>query len=108
MNYVKRKTTQNPNLRYFNVQLLGISGSGIPHPAIRNITDSRDAYMLKAHLKFLTGDILNSAILSRDNGGDQAVEFALQQKSILVTFLLTALKLLKLAETSYPNYSILL
>ena len=47
---------------------LGLCGT--PNPAIRYITDSRDAYKLKSHLKFLTGDILSYEKLSRERGGD--------------------------------------
>ena len=49
----------NQNLEYFNVQLLGLSG--ISNPAVLNITDSRDDYKLRAHLKFLVSDMRNSS-----------------------------------------------
>ena len=65
---LRSKAAKNQNLEYFNVQLLGLCGT--PHPVIRYITDSRDAYKLKAHLKFLIGDILSHEKLSRERGGD--------------------------------------
>ena len=65
---LRSKAAKNPNLEYLNVQLLSLCGT--PHPAIRYISDSRDAYKLKPHLKFLTGDILSNEKLSRERGGD--------------------------------------
>ena len=65
---LKREAVKNPNMEYFNVQLSSLSG--LPHPALRQIMDSREAYKLKAHLKFLVGDVLSSAKLSRERGGD--------------------------------------
>ena len=59
---LKGAAAKNQNMEYFNVQLLGLSG--VPHPALRDITDSREAHKLKAHLKFLIGDVLSYAKLS--------------------------------------------
>ena len=58
----------NTNMKYFNVHLLNLSG--LPNPALRQITDPREAYKLKAYLKFLVGDVLSFAKLSQDRGGD--------------------------------------
>ena len=53
---------KNSNLTYLNVQLLGLNGR--PHPAILNIAETREAFKLRAHLKFLTGDFLSFSPLS--------------------------------------------
>ena len=59
---------RNLNLEYFNVQLLGLTGR--PHAAPMYISNTRDSYKLRAHLKFLTGDMLSFDKISRERGGD--------------------------------------
>ena len=65
---LRSKAANSQSLEFFNVQLLGLTG--IPHPALRGISETRDAYKLRAHLKFLLGDILSSKKLARERGGD--------------------------------------
>ena len=52
---LRRSALANSKLEYFNVQVLGLNGRA--HPAL-DIHETRDSPKLKAHLKFLTGDIL--------------------------------------------------
>ena len=54
-------------MKYLNVDLLGLSG--YCHPAIRNITNTRDVPKLRSHLKFLTGDYLTYSRLAYDRQG---------------------------------------
>jgi hypothetical protein len=65
---LRRKAMVNTKLEFFNVQILGLTGR--PHPAILSIRDTRDSFKLKAHLKFLTGDILSQHNLSIERGSD--------------------------------------
>ena len=57
----------NSRLTYFNVQILGLSG--LPHPVIRFISETRSAMKMRAHLKLLTGDFLSYERLASDRGG---------------------------------------
>ena len=63
---VRRSALANSKLEYFNVQVLGLNGRA--HPAL-DIHETRDSPKLKAHLKFLTGDILSYLTLSNERGG---------------------------------------
>ena len=58
----------NSKMEFLNVRLHGLSGK--PHPIIAGITDSRDIQKLRAHVKFLTGDILTGERLAKDRGTD--------------------------------------
>ena len=55
---------QNSKMIYLNVDLLGLSGHC--HPAMRNITNTRDIPKLRYHLKFLAGDFLTYSRLAND------------------------------------------
>ena len=63
---LRRSALANSKLEYFNVQVLGLNGRA--HPAL-DIHETRDSPKLKAHLKFLTGDILSYLTLSNERGG---------------------------------------
>ena len=54
----------NSRLSYLNVEILGLSG--MPHPAIRFISETRSAMKMRAHLKLLTGDFLSYERLASD------------------------------------------
>ena len=56
---------RNSKMKYLNVNMQGLSG--IPHPALQNITSTQDVQKLRYHLKFLCGDFLTAERLSRDN-----------------------------------------
>ena len=51
---LRRKAAEISSLKYFNVQLLGLSGR--PHPALLGINDTRQALKFRAHVKLLSGD----------------------------------------------------
>ena len=51
---LRRKAAGISSLKYFNVQLLGLSGK--PHPALLGINDTRQALKFRAHVKLLSGD----------------------------------------------------
>ena len=65
---MREKALSNYKLEYFNVQLLGLNG--LPYPALHNIQDTREILKMKAHLKFLTGDIDSYHHMSLDRGVD--------------------------------------
>ena len=65
---LREKASSNYKLEYFNVQLLGLNGH--PYPALLNIQDTRETLKMKAHLKFLTGDIDSYHHMSLDRGVD--------------------------------------
>ena len=56
----------NSKLEYFNVQTLGLEGRSDP---VLEISETRAAPKLKAHLKFLTGDIHSYLNISNERGG---------------------------------------
>ena len=66
---LRRAARSNSTLEYFNVEALGLNGRA--HP-ILDIHETRDSMKLKAHLKFLTGDILSYQNLSHDRGTDSS------------------------------------
>ena len=65
---LRLKAKNSESLEYFNVQLLGLNGR--PYLAVLGIQDTRAASKMRAHLKFLTGDILSFDKLARDRGGN--------------------------------------
>ena len=64
---LRLKAKNSESLEYFNVQLLGLNGR--PYLAVLGIKDTRAASKMRAHIKFLTGDILSFDKLARDRGG---------------------------------------
>ena len=65
---LREKARTNNKLEYLNVQALGLTGR--PHPAICSVMNTRDAYKMRSHLKFLTGDIEsfhNLSIINSEN-----------------------------------------
>ena len=65
---LRDKARTNYKLEYLNVQALGLTGR--PHPAICSVMNTRDAYKMRSHLKFLTGDIEsfhNLSIINSEN-----------------------------------------
>ena len=46
----------NSKMKFLNAQLYGLSG--LLHPALQHIQDTRDCKKLRSHLKFLTCDIV--------------------------------------------------
>ena len=63
---LRAKATSNSNLQYLNVQLLGLSG--LPHPALHYILETREAMKCRAHIKILSGDILSFEKLANQRG----------------------------------------
>ena len=65
---LREKASSNYKLEYLNVQALGLTG--LPHPAISSVRNTRDAHKMRSHLKFLTGDIESFHNLSIIHTGD--------------------------------------
>ena len=65
---LREKAASNYKLEYFNVQLLSLNCH--PYPAVLNIQDTREIPKMKAHLKFLTGDIDSYHNMYIDRGVD--------------------------------------
>ena len=65
-NELRSLALANSKLEYFNVQTLGLEGRS--HPVLE-ISETRSAPKLKAHLKFLTGDINSYLNVSNERGG---------------------------------------
>lgn len=65
---LRQRALKSESLKYFNVQLLGLTGR--PHQVIMSANDKRSIEKLRIHLKFLTGDFLSYAKLARNQGGD--------------------------------------
>ena len=63
---LRLKAVRNSNLQYLNVQLLGLSG--LPHPALHHIQETREAMKLRAHIKLLSGDFLTYEKLANQRG----------------------------------------
>ena len=55
-------------LQYLNVQLLCLSGK--PHPALFNITETREALKFRTHMKLLSGDFPSYELLGNQRGTD--------------------------------------
>ena len=67
---LREKSSANSNMKYFNVQLLGLSGR--PHPALHHILETRQAQKCKAHLQLLFGDFAGYEVLGRQQQSDQS------------------------------------
>ena len=91
---------QDQNLEYFNMQLLGLSG--IPNPAVRNITDFRDAYKLRVQIKFLFGDMRNSPENVEETLNVVSVVYEIR---LFLTYLQSVPKKLKRITAFYQQYS---
>ena len=65
-NELRSLALANSKLEYFNVQTLGLEGRS--HPVLE-ISETGSAPKLKAHLKFLTGDINSYLNVSNERGG---------------------------------------
>ena len=64
---LRKGARSNRKLEYFNVEAIGLSSRAYP---ILDINETRPSLKLKAHLKFLIGDILSYENLSHDRGID--------------------------------------
>ena len=67
-NELREKSKSNSKMKYLNVQIQGLSG--IPHPALLNISNTQDIMMLRHHIKIFAGDFLTAERLAADNGSD--------------------------------------
>ena len=67
---LRQKASTNSNMKYFNVQLLGLSGR--PHPAIHHISETRQAQKCRSHLQLLLGDFASYEVLGRQQQSDQS------------------------------------
>ena len=61
---LREKAINNSEMRYLNVQLLGLSGH--PHPALLGITNTQEVKKLRIHIKFLTCDFLTADLVAED------------------------------------------
>ena len=67
---LRQKASTNSNMKFFNVQLLGLSGR--PHPAIHHISETRQAQKCRSHLQLLLGDFASYEVLGRQQQSDQS------------------------------------
>ena len=63
---LRAKATSNSNLQYLNVQWLGLSG--LPHPALHYILETREAMKCRAHITLLRGEFLSFEKLANQMG----------------------------------------
>ena len=59
-------------MKYFNISLLGLRGK--PHPAICDVTTSREVKMMRPHCKMLLGNYLTLQEKSEQSGGPSACQ----------------------------------
>ena len=57
---LRLKVQSNSKMCYLNVQLLGLSGHGHPHPALMDIFTTQDVKKLGLYIKLLAGDFLTA------------------------------------------------
>ena len=98
---LRQKAMKSESLKYFNVQLLGLTGR--PHLVILSANDKRSIEKLRIHLKFLTGDFLSYSKLARNQGCDPYCRLCLapveNRQHILTECRLTA----NVRERLYPE-----
>ena len=82
------------------MQLLGLSG--IPNPAVQNITDSKDAYKLRVQNKFLVSDMRNSPENVEETLNVVSVVYEIR---LFLTYLQNVQKKLKRITAFYQQYS---
>jgi hypothetical protein len=66
--HLRQKLATNSNLQYLNVQLKGLSGRS--HPALLGITETREAFKLRAHMQLLSGDYPSYELLGKQRNSD--------------------------------------
>ena len=66
MKKLRREAETNSKMTFLNVQVQGLSG--IPHPALLNISNVQEVRKLRHHLKFLSGHLFILERLAIDNG----------------------------------------
>ena len=66
--FLRAEAESNSKMRYLNVQVQGLSG--VPHPALLNISNTQDIPRLRLHIKYLSGDFLTGERLAIDNGSN--------------------------------------
>ena len=64
--FLREEARTNSKMKFLNVEIQGLSGA--PHPALLNITTTKDAFKLRHHLKFLCGDYLTGERLALEHG----------------------------------------
>ena len=64
----EKKAASNSNLQYLNVQLIGLSGRS--HPILHHISETREAYKLRAHLQLVSGDFLSYELIGKQRNSD--------------------------------------
>ena len=68
--HLREKAASNSNLQYLNVQLIGLSGRS--HPILHHISETREAYKLRAHLQLVTGDFPSYELIGKQRSSDPA------------------------------------
>ena len=67
---LREKAANNSCMKFFNVQLLGLSGR--PHPSLLGIVETRQAQKVRAHLQLLTGDFPSFELIGQRQKSDQS------------------------------------
>ena len=65
---LRERAARSNRLKYFNVQLFGLTGK--PHPVLQHITETRQAFKSRSHIKLLTGDFVSYELLAAQRGTD--------------------------------------
>ena len=66
--FLRQKAATNSNLQYLNIQLQGLSGR--PHPVLLGISETREAFKLRAHVQLLSGDYPSYELLGNQRQSD--------------------------------------
>ena len=99
---LRNQARNNSKMEYLNVQLLGLSGR--PHPALHNVNTTQDCKKLRHHLKFLTGDILTGARLSKNQpGSNPACKLCLSSYETIEHILTVCPALSDVHQRLYPE-----
>ena len=70
--YLREKAEQNSSMQYLNVQLSGLTGR--PHPALLNISETRQALRFRSHIQMLSGDFASSQLIGKHQNSDQSCQ----------------------------------
>ena len=66
--HLREEAASNSNLQFLNVQLIGLSGRS--HPILHHISETREAYKLRAHLQLISGDFPSYELIGKQRSSD--------------------------------------
>ena len=81
---MRERAARSNRLKYFNVQLFGLTGK--PHPVLQHITETRQAVKSRSHIKLLTGDFTSYELLAHKEGQILTVVFAFPRVNLHNTY----------------------